>query len=129
MPPRETRKIPPIEWITGIISALMVLGTLGYLAFDAVQVTADEPMLSAHVLQVRTVGPTFVVDVEIRNQSRAPAAEVQIAGMARAPDGKERDARAAIDYVPGFSTRRVSLVFDVDPGQRPDARIVGYSRP
>ena len=126
---REPRTIPAVEWIAGIISALIVLGTLGYLTFDAVQVSADDPMLSAHVLQIRSVGPTFVVEVEIRNQSRAAAAEVQVVGEARAPDGKARDGLATVDFVPGFSTRRVGLVFDVDPGKTPDVRIAGYSRP
>lgn len=129
MSPRRTRTIPPIEWITGIISALIVIGTLGYLAFEAVQFKSDEPMLNAHVLEVRAVGPTFVVDAEVRNQSRAAAAEVQVACEARSPDGRERNGHATVDFVPGFSTRRVSLVFDVDPGKAPDVRIVGYSRP
>lgn len=129
MSARQVRKIPAVEWITGLVSVLIVFGTLGYLVFEAIQVRSDEPLLSAHVLQVRRVGRTFVVDLEVRNGSRAAASAVQVAGVARSPDGSERNGQATIESVPGFSTRRVSLVFDVDPGSPPDVRIVGFSRP
>jgi uncharacterized protein (TIGR02588 family) len=129
MPSRRPRKIPPIEWIAGGISALIVLGTIVYLGFEAVQVTSDGPMLSAQVREVRAIGPAFVVDVDVRNQSRAAAAEVQVAGEVRSPDGTKREGRATVDFVPGLSTRQVSLVFDFDPGRNPEVRIVGYVTP
>ena len=86
-------------------------------------------MLSAQVREVRAIGPTFVVDVEVRNQSRAAAAEVQIAGEVRSPDGTKQEGRATVDFVPGLSTRHVSLLFDLDPGRNPEVRIVGYATP
>ena len=108
---------------------LIVLGTIVYLVFEAVQGTPGGPMLSAQVRQVRAIGPTFVVDVEVRNHSRAAAAEVHVAGEARSPDGTKKEGRATVDFVPGWSTRQVSLVFDLDPGSKPDVWVVGYATP
>ena len=34
-----------------------------------------------------------------------------------------------VAHVPGLSSRRVSLIFDADPGRSPDVRIVGYTTP
>ena len=123
------RKVPTIEWIAGSISALIVVGTIVYLGFEAIQGTSDGPLLSAQVQQIRAIGRTFVVEVEVRNESRAAAAEVQIAGEARSPDGTKREGTATVDFVPGFSSRHVSLVFDFDPGRNPDLRVVGYVTP
>ena len=126
---RLKRRIPLAEWAVGIISAIIVLGTVGYLAFEAFQPDADEPALTATVLEIRERNGSFVVEVEVRNASRGAAAEVHIAGVARAGDGRERQGQALVDFVPGFSTRRASLVFDVNPGTDADVRIVGYTRP
>ena len=75
--PTPPRKIPPVEWIVGSISALIVLGTIVYLGFEDGPGHLGRPDAeTAQVREVRAIGATFVVDVEVRNQSRAAAAEV-----------------------------------------------------
>lgn len=126
---RPKRTIPLVEWTAGIVSVIIVLGTLGYLTFEAFQSDADQPALTATVLEIRERNGSFIVEVEVRNASRGAAAEVHLAGVARTRDGRERQGQALVDFVPGFSTRRASLVFDVHPGPDADVRIVGYTRP
>jgi uncharacterized protein (TIGR02588 family) len=129
MAKRRQRDIPPLEWVAAIVSLVIVLGTIGYLLFEAFQPGSDAPTLTVTVVDVRQSVGSFAVDVEVHNGSRAAAADVHLAGFARSPDGREAHAQARVDYVPGFSKRSASLVFASDPGARPDVRIVGYSRP
>jgi hypothetical protein len=54
---------------------------------------------------------------------------VQLVGTSRAPDGGEMQAYARIDYVPGASRRPATLVFASHPGDAPNIRVIGYTRP
>ena len=129
MAKRRQRQIPPAEWIASLIGGAIVLGTIGFLAFEAFQRGDQEPALTVSVVQVRETAGSFVVDVEVHNRSRAAAADVHLAGSARTTDGGQVQAQAMLDYVPGFSSRRASLVFESDPGRAPAVRIAGYARP
>jgi uncharacterized protein (TIGR02588 family) len=127
---RRPRQVPLVEWVAGLVSAVILLGTIGYLVYATLQPGSDEPILTVTVVQTRESDGSFVVDVEVRNRSRGAAADVHIAGRVRSVDSFEAHGEARVDYVPGFSTRRASLVFGVDPGGHGAVvRIVGYSRP
>jgi uncharacterized protein (TIGR02588 family) len=123
MAKRRPRRIPPAEWMATLISLGIVLATIGFLMFEAFQPGPLEPALTVDVLQVRESAGSFVVDVEVKNASRGAAADVHLAGMS------ETRPQARVDYVPGFSSRRASLVFAFDPGNNAEVRIVGYSQP
>ena len=120
--------MPAAEWIASLLGGVIVLATIGFLAFEVFQEINEEPALTVAVIQVREMSASFVVDVEVRNQSRSAAADVHLAGHDRTT-GQQVEAHARIDYVPGFSRRRASLVFQSDPGRTPVIRVTGYARP
>lgn len=122
------RQIPSTEWIASLIGGAIVLGTIGFLAYETFQTGSQEAALAVTVLEVRQAAGTFVVEVEVRNDGRSAAADVHLAGSGGS-DQREASAAARIDYVPGFSHRRASLVFASDPGGQPSVRIIGYSEP
>lgn len=126
---RRPRQVPLVEWIAGAVSAAIFLGTIGFLAYEVLQSGPDAPMLTVTVLQVRQSGRSFVVDVAVQNKARAAAADVHIAAVVRSNEGSDARGEARIDYVPGLSTRRATVVFGVDPGKDPPVEIVGYARP
>jgi uncharacterized protein (TIGR02588 family) len=123
------RQIPAAEWIASLISGVIVLGTIGFLAVEALRRDDQAPALTVSVVQVRKSAGSFVVDVDVRNLSRGAAADVHLAGSDVGSDGRYVQVQARLDYVPGFSTRRASLVFESDPGGAPAIRIVGYGMP
>ena len=125
---RGHRQMPATEWTASLLGGMIVLVTIGFLGFEALQQGDAEPALTVSVIQVRDTTGGFVVDVEVRNQSASAAADVQLAGHNRAA-GQQNEAHARLDFVPGFSSRRASLVFQSDPGSSPVVRIVGYGRP
>jgi uncharacterized protein (TIGR02588 family) len=126
---RRQRQVPLVEWVVALVSAVIVLGTIGYLAYETFQPGSEEPLLTVTILQTREAGGSFIVGVEVRNLSRAAAADVHIAGRVRSTDGVEAQGQARVDYVPGLSTRQASLVFDVNPRGQALVRIIGYSKP
>jgi uncharacterized protein (TIGR02588 family) len=85
--------------------------------------------LTVAIVQVQERAGSFVVDVEVRNQGRGAAADIQIAGSPGPGGAPQFQAHARLDYVPGFSVRRASLIFDADPGRSPVVRILGYAPP
>ena len=126
---RRHGDIPLAEWIGGMIGALIVLGTIGYLAIETFRPDASDTILTATVVRVREQAGSFAVDVEVRNAGRAAAAGVDHAGRARSADGRDARADARLDYVPGRSTRHVTLMFPFNPGHAPEVHVVGYRRP
>jgi uncharacterized protein (TIGR02588 family) len=122
---RGQKQIPTAEWLASLLGGAIVLGTIGFLAFEAFRQGDQEPSLTVSVLQVRQAAGSFIVDVEVRNLSSGAAADVHLAGG----EGGQLQAHASLAFVPGFSSRRASLVFGSDPGRAPAVRIVGYGRP
>jgi uncharacterized protein (TIGR02588 family) len=123
--------VPPLEWIAAAIGLLLTLGVLSVVGWEAFRPGDDTPPL----IEAKTVGVTpapggFVLQVELRNRSRATAAAVQIEGdLGGGPGGAEMSS-AMIDYVPGQSTRRVGLFFGSDPRRHSlKLRATGYSEP
>jgi uncharacterized protein (TIGR02588 family) len=122
--------VPTIEWIGAAFGALIVLGTIGFLTYETLRSDGeDRPQLTAVVKRVRAQDGVFAVDVEIRNGGRAAAADVHIAGNPGTTDPLPDRPQARLDYVPGLSRREVTLLFRGDPGEHPDVRVIGYSRP
>ena len=121
--------MPMAERVASALGAVIVLGTIGFLTVETIRRGDQEPALTVSVLQIRQGPEGFVVSVEVRNQSRGAAADVQVAGIEEARDTGRLQPVARLDYVPGFSSRRASLVFAVHPGSAPQVRILGYTRP
>src|SRR5687767_5064897 len=129
MATRRQRSIPRVEWAAGIVSLLIVLGTVGYLAYEGLVPGPDAPSLSVTVMRVRESDGSFVVDVAVRNSGRSAASDVHLAATARSPQADEARAQARLDYVPGLSTRHASFVFAFDPGKQAEVRVIGYAEP
>ena len=122
--------IPAIEWVTGVVGLAIVLGTLGFIAYEAFSGGGEEAALEIRVEGTATGPAGFTAAVLVRNRSRKAAAEVLLEGVIRSRAGGETRARARLDYVPGLSTRRATLVFPAPPeAGAVDVRIVGYTTP
>jgi uncharacterized protein (TIGR02588 family) len=126
---RQAHEVPTIEWITGLAGLAIVLATLGFIGYEAFRGGAPSPRLEAAVETTGAVPSGFSATVAVLNASHQAAAEVVIEGVVQSGGGESRS-QARLDYVPGRSTRRATLVF---PGA-PDAggvkvRIVGYTTP
>ena len=122
--------MPAIEWITGLAGLAIVLGTLGFIGYEALRGGPDAPALDVVVEHSSEEPNGFVVVVRVRNENRQAAAEVLLEGVVRLADGRERRSQARLDYVAGLSTRRATLLFPAAPaGGTVEVRILGYTTP
>ena len=113
-PERGGNRISALEWAVAAVGLLLVLGTVAFLLVDAVRGDAP-PRLAARADSVIVRGAAeFVVPFTARNDGGATAAEVTVVGELRDGAGVEA-ARAQLDYLPGASERRGTLVFTRDP--------------
>ena len=127
---RKQDDVPAIEWVTGGIGLAIVLGTLTFIGYEALRGDAGRPALEAAVETSHTEPSRFFAVVVVRNTSRRAAAEVVVEGVARSKNGGEQRSEMRLDYVPGLSQRRVTLVFEGQPSEGGVAvRIVGYTTP
>jgi uncharacterized protein (TIGR02588 family) len=126
---RKRSDVPAIEWITGGIALVIVLGTLGFIGYEAFRGGVDEPRLEVAVETTGALPSGFSATVLVKNTTRRAAAEVLVEGMVRSGPGQQRS-EVRLDYVPGLSTRRATLVFQRPPADgRVAVRIVGYTTP
>jgi uncharacterized protein (TIGR02588 family) len=121
--------VPTIEWVTGVIGLAIVVSTLGFIGYEAFVDGPTDPQLEVTIETTGRAGAGFSATVMVRNQSRQAAADVLVEGVIRSRDGDLRS-EVRLDYVPGLSSRRATLVFPRAPGEDGVAvRIVGYTTP
>jgi uncharacterized protein (TIGR02588 family) len=126
---RTANGVPTIEWITGLVGLAIVLGTLGFIGYEAFQGEPGVPVLEATVERAERMPSGFSAYVVVRNHSRTAAAEVVVEGIVRT-GVEEHRGEVRLDYVPGLSTRKATLLFPSPPDRDPIlVRIVGFTTP
>lgn len=126
----EASKPDWLEWVTGVISALLVLCIIGWIAGQAILDQDTPPEFRTEILATQAVKGGFRVEFEIFNDGSITAAAVEVRGELMNGGSTIEDAQVAFDYVPGKSSARGALLFAEDPAGR-DIRIraIGYTEP
>ena len=103
------------EWLAAAIGLLLLLGSLGYLAYDAVAGNGEVPNPSVRVTGIEAQGPHFLVRLQVANAGRATAADLRVEGELRRGTEVVERSETAFDYLPGRSVREAGLFFRHDP--------------
>jgi uncharacterized protein (TIGR02588 family) len=123
---RASYAIPRAEWAVAGLSALLILGAVGFLAVRATRPAAP-PDLVALVDTVTGRDGRWTVRVRVENRGDRTAAAVEVEGTLGAAG--ERSG-FTLDFVAGRSARHGALLFAGDPRTRPPAlRVRGYADP
>lgn len=121
--------VPPSEWAVAALGALLVLATLGYLGYGAVQGAGSPPRLSVRVDSVVAgAARQRMVMFTVRNDGERTAANVVVQGEVGSGEVGERST-ATLDYVPARSERGGALLFLDTTRAIPALRVVGYEEP
>lgn len=120
----------PVEWVLGAISALAILGLLGFLLYQALFVSSDPPRFAYEIGRTARVGDAFRVPVTVTNQGSETAEAVRMSGVLERNGATVETAEIEFDYIPRNSTRRGAFFFNSDPGTAQlRVRALGYSDP
>src|ERR671914_2542412 len=88
------------EWIVAAVSALLVLGVIGFLVYDGMVSPQTPPDVRVEVDSIHQAGPGFLVLLRARNDGHNTAADVIIEGELMADSGRVEASETTIDYVP-----------------------------
>lgn len=126
----ETRGTSRLEWVLAAFGALLVLGAVGHLLYEALAEPATPPDVRVEVVGVRPVGGGYLAEFRAENRGRSTAARLSVEGTLRQGATTVETASATLDYLPAEGSRRGGLFFSRDPrAYALDVRAVGYERP
>lgn len=119
-----------VEWATGLVSAVIVLVMIGWVAWEAFSEVETPPAFEITVTQRQAVEGGYRVSFDIANTSSQTAATVVVRGEIIDGDTTVEDADITFDYVPGQSRASGSVFFSQDPGAgEVRLRAIGYTEP
>ncbi|AOF88289.1 TIGR02588 family protein [Sinorhizobium sp. RAC02] len=119
-----------IEWLTGIVSALLVAGLLGWIGWEAFTREATPPDLTIAVLTTEKTGAGYRVAFDIRNAATTTAASVTVIGRLMDGDRVVEENHVVFDYVAAESKATGAILFRNAPmGRTVDIRAAGYTDP
>ncbi|CDZ39709.1 TIGR02588 family protein [Neorhizobium galegae bv. officinalis] len=119
-----------IEWATGMVSALVVVATIAWVAYQAWTHDDMQPELSIAITERRQTEGGYRVAFDIANKATATAAAVTVRGEILDGGNIVEDADITFDYVPAESKSSGAILFSQDPGTREvRVRAVGYIDP
>ena len=122
--------IPLSEWIVAAIGAVLVIGVIGFMVYQAVAGDTSPPNISIQTRAIHESENGFLVEVTVINQGGQTAGGLLIEG--ELSDGEEaiETSQATLSYVPAQSQRSSGLFFTEDPRQHAlKVRALGYETP
>jgi uncharacterized protein (TIGR02588 family) len=114
-PVRSAPNTSTAEWIVAAMSALLVLGVIGFLVYDGVMSPKTPPDVIVQVDSIQPAGPGYLVIFRARNSGHYTAANVIVEGELMADSGRVEASETTIDYVPAGGQQRAGLYFTRDP--------------
>lgn len=127
---RERQDPHWIEWLTGIVSALLVTAMLGWLTWEAFTRQATPPDLAVTLLTTEKTAAGHRVAFDIYNTATTTAAAVTVVG--RLTDGNRvvEENEVTFDYVAAESKSAGAILFQNDPsGRTLEIHPAGYTDP
>ena len=116
---QRQREITRLEWVVAALGALLVFGSMAYLAYQAIGRDDSPPDVRLVAEEVRKLqGGGYPVKFRAFNEGQSAAAELGIEGELHGPDGGGgaiETSEATLDHLPAQSSRAGGLFFTRDP--------------
>lgn len=118
-----------LEKIFTIFSVVLLLAIAGYLVKQSFT-PETPPAFKVDTEKPAPQGRFQSLTVRVRNIGSRTAKAVNVQAEAPTPDGEKAEAEATLDWLPGHSTRKVTLIFPGDADtSATEAEVVGYEEP
>lgn len=119
-----------IEWLTGLLSTLVVLAVIGLITKDAFTDKDVSPDLLVSVTRTEQRSGGSQVAFEVFNSASVTASQVTVRGEVKEGDAVIEQAETVMDYVPGRSKAKGGLIFTSDlAGKTVELRASSYNEP
>lgn len=119
-----------LEWLVFGLGLLLVLGTVGFLVWDAVQGAGSPPDLSVVLGHPEPRAGSWAVPVAVRNHGGETAEGAHVVVTLELPGGEKEEAELDVAFVPRGSQRQgwVHFLHPPETG-RMTGRVSGYEQP
>ncbi|HYG65823.1 MAG TPA: hypothetical protein VEL74_24800 [Thermoanaerobaculia bacterium] len=119
-----------LEWTVFAVGLVAVLGTFGYLAYEALAGEVSPPRVIVELGRPTPDGSRWTVPVRVRNDGGETAEEVQVEVSLESPGHEPETAKLEVAFVPRKSQREGWVTFSRDPAAgRLTGRAIGYEKP
>ncbi len=115
---RARGEIQVWEQLVAFLGAALVAAALGFIAWEVVTTRDSPPALRVRAGPAQPAGDGFRVGFEVVNEGNQTATSLEVVGqlLDRGGGAVVEESRAAVDYVPPWSSRGGGLFFTRDPG-------------
>ena len=127
----EKRKLEKnwLEWAVFGLSLVLVLGVLGFLAYDGATGGGEPPRFQIELGRPEWRGDSFHVPVRLTNRGGETAEGVHVEVVLESSGETERG-EFVVAFLPRGGTREASVTFHSDPAAGSlRARVLGYEKP
>jgi uncharacterized protein (TIGR02588 family) len=120
-----------LEWCIFGGGLVLVLATVGYLAYQAATVPHGPPQIDLKLGTPRRQLSGFAVPVMARNRGHDTAEAVHIEVVLEPPSGEKERAIFEIQFLPSGATRQGTVTFRSNPARARKLvpRVLGYQVP
>lgn len=124
------KRYPLVEWVSAAIGLAITGAMFGFLALEPGQQNGVPPLLTVVPVTLVQAPGYYVVEFDVRNESAATGAAVQVEGTLKQGGTEVETSTASLSYVPGESIQGGGLMFTRDPRHyRLELRVTGFERP
>lgn len=135
--PENSKKASPqpqnpsrLEWLVAALSLVLVLGTVGFLFYQALFGETTPPDISLQVVAIVPSSGGYLVTVQAQNRGGETAAELVVEGELLSAGETLETSELTFEFVPAHSSREGGLFFRHDPaGGRLELRAKSYREP
>lgn len=119
-----------IEWIVAAIGLILVLFSIGFLAYKGVTSKDSPPNLTVKVTSIEHLSNGYLVEFKVRNEGERPAASVVIEGKLSSGEKEIETKTTTINYIASESERNGGLFYTENPEQNNlEIKAIGYENP
>lgn len=120
-----------LEWAVFGVGLVLILGLLGYLAYDALTLDGRPPVVDVQLGGSESRNGTYQVPVTLRNLGDETAEAVTVEVVLIQGDSEIETAELTIDFLPRSSTRSGWVTFLTDPRSvdEIEPRVLGFQVP
>lgn len=120
-----------LEWLVFGTGLVLILLVTGYLAYDAVTLGNEPPVIGVELGTVEPRGETYIIPVTLHNQGDETAENIVVEVTLMNGDQEIETAEVSIDFLPRQSTRSGWVTFTTDPATVDDVspQVLGYQAP
>lgn len=119
-----------LERLSASVGLVTVLAILGFMGWQAVNMTESPPAVTVRPGQISRTGGGYVVEITARNASMTTVADLHVEGALTQGEVEVERSEVTLSYVPAQSEARGGLIFTHDPARyRLEIRPTGYQEP